>query len=186
MSRIGDLLTMWDLIQWLQAQSDQNVLATLNQNASNIVLFSYLVGFAINRKRSIVAVFLFSEFLGLSKLLDTLTDITFYAIHAIIYLCLYWYLVRDKTTKTLQLLSCLTIALLSIGMIIDAIAYASVETVFYQAYELWFVGLHCLFILSFISLRKIRNNARNFISSRPKFLGVNNDASLNRTSNKKV
>jgi len=147
------------------------------------VFFGYLIGYALSRKGALVGVFLFVEFIGISHLLDSFNNVAYYLIHASVYLALYWWLINDKLNKNKQLLTCFLVALLSIGMAIDAYFYAKIETAFYRNYELMFMVVHMLFILSFIELKRIGSSARSFIARSFRVMGISHSDSFSNKVN---
>lgn len=176
---------MWDLLQWLQAVSDLSAPTATNLNASNIVFIAYVLGYLIGRKGALISVFLFVELVGITPLLDGLSNILYYLFHASIYIILYWWLNKDKLIKNKQLLTCFLIALLSIGMALDAYFYAKIETLFYSNYEYLFMVVHILFICSFIDFKRIFINARSIIGKRFRMLANSHGGALNHKINER-
>ena len=175
---------MMELLRWLQALSDLNAQAILNLNVSNIIFISYLIGYVITRKSALISVFLFTELLGVSNILDELSNVMYYLVHASIYLCLYWWLNSSKLIKNKQLLTCFIIALLSIGMALDAYIYTEIETLFYSSYEYLFMVVHLLFICSFINFKRIIINARSIIDKRVRLLASSHNSAFSNKINK--
>jgi len=156
---------MWDLLQWLHLKSDLKL--SLNQEllsliVSNVVLVGYIVGYYFSRKGAFICVFIFSEFLGVSSILDNLETITYYMVFTLLYCALYWHKEKEGIKS---LVAIALVMALSIGMATDAKYYPETETAFYQAYELLFVVVHYYLIYTFIDRRLLRRTISNVISA---------------------
>lgn len=161
---------MIELLSWLQVKSALR-LSDLAQFASNIILIGYLIGFLINRKAVFITVFFMCELLAYTSAMDSMADELYYLFFAGVYSTLYQYLLLNKTPlKTI--FACGIIVLLNLGAILDAAIYPQAETLFYESYELFVVGVHIYFISTTIDWKILRRTMGEIFNSITNYMGI--------------
>lgn len=163
---------MYELLLWLDLESALSInhlnhqesqpLRSLLESAgltvgllSSAILACYLFSFATNKKPVYILVYLFSEFIGVSFVLDSLSNINFYLCYASVYCLLYLHMRKSKVDFEI-IKGCVAVICLDIGNIINAASYPDIETYFYIHYELMFVLAHIYFISKITNYTKLQ------------------------------
>ena len=151
-----ELLNLWQL---------QSVNVAAEQNVNSLLIAYVILSLVINRP-VLLLVYLSSEMLYQLSIFDFLLEWQLFAIECIMYSYVF------KTLNTLKTKSaCTLIFSIALYFIYDAHKYGATEdyegyqTILYKNIEYIFTCAHLIFIGSFVSIGRIRNNIRNFISS---------------------
>lgn len=160
-----ELLNLWQL-QSVNVAAEQNV---------NSLLVIYLILALIINKPVLLLAYLSSEMIYQLSVFDFLAEWQLFAIECIIYSYVFNQL---NTTKNKS--ACAVIFSIALYFVYDAHKYGVSEgydgyqTILYKNIECIFTLAHIVFICSFISIERIRNNLRSLIDSFSR-LAVNSD-----------
>ena len=163
-----ELLDLWQL-------QSESVAAAQNVNS---LLVIYLVLALIINKPVLLLAYLSSEMIYQLSIFDFLVEWQLFAIECIIYSYVFNQLSTIKSKA-----ACAVIFSIALYFIYDAHKYGASEgydgyqTILYKNIEYIFTLAHIIFICSFISIERIRNNLRSFIDSFSR-LAVNSDYML--------
>ena len=151
-----ELLHLWQL---------QSVNVAAEQNVNSLLIAYVILSLIINRPVLLLA-YLSSEMLYQLSIFDSLLEWQLFAIECIMYSYVF------TTLNTLKSKSaCVVIFSIALYFIYDAHKYGATEdyegyqTILYKNIEYIFTCAHIIFISSFISIERIRNNICNFINS---------------------
>jgi len=161
-------------MEWLEVISDLNVSLKLNQKVSSIILLAYIVGYVSSGKGAFISAFIFSEILCTSSMLDSFTNVNYYLVFVAVYCGVYNIANKERVATRLAIYSA---AALSTGMAIDAKLYPQSETLLYQNYELLFMVVHVLIILTTSRFRLQRVPLSRFIRVVSRCLATSYNAS---------
>jgi hypothetical protein len=159
---------MLELLQCLQLSGKKGEIA---RNASDILIILYFLSYLLNRKGFYIGAFLAIEFIGSSFLLESYSDLMFYAFISSAFALCYWYEVAIG--KNIKILCAYGIMVLFQSMMVmDAYFYPDVITSIYQAYEFVIVGIHIYIIIVLIEPRKLVKTMGNSVNWLSNFLGI--------------
>ena len=151
-----ELLNLWQL---------QSVNVAAEQNVNSLLIAYVILSLVINRP-VLLLVYLSSEMLYQLSIFDFLLEWQLFAIECIMYSYVFTTLNALKTKS-----ACALIFSIALYFIYDAHKYGATgnydgyQTTLYKNIEYIFTCAHLIFIGSFISIGRIRNNIRNFVNS---------------------
>ena len=151
-----ELLSLWQL---------QSVNVAAEQNVNSLLIAYVILSLVINRP-VLLLVYLSSEILYQLSIFDFLLEWQLFAIECIMYSYVFTVLNTLKTKS-----ACALIFSIALYFIYDAHKYGATEdyegyqTILYKNIEYIFTCAHIIFISSFISIERIRNNIRNLVNS---------------------
>ena len=151
-----ELLSLWQL---------QSVNVAAEQNVNSLLIAYVILSLVINRPVLLLA-YLSSEMLYQLSILDFLLEWQLFAIECIMYSYVFTTLNTLKTKS-----ACVLIFSIALYFIYDAHEYGATEgyegyqTILYKNIEYIFTCAHIIFIISFISIGRIRDGLRDFVNS---------------------
>tara|TARA_R110000822_G_scaffold303522_2_gene428236 strand:- start:7608 stop:8153 length:546 start_codon:yes stop_codon:yes gene_type:complete len=151
-----ELLHLWQL-QSVNVAAEQNV---------NSLLIAYVILSLIINRPALLLVYLSSEMLYQLSVFDFLLEWQLFAIECIMYSYVFTTLTSIKSKS-----ACAVLFSIALYFIYDAHKYGATEnyegyqTILYKNIECIFTCAHIIFISSFVSIERIRNNIRNFVNS---------------------
>lgn len=154
---------MSGFILWDQVSANVEV-AKITKVMSSFLFVTYIVLSILTKKSRYIAAFLFCEFVSYSVLFDSLTNVQYYLIPAVVYCYLCMTLISEKQYKK-RILSCAIIVLFHSYAAYNDYFYREIETDFYLLYEYIFFLIHLLFVFTIIDWEILRSNLGAIIDS---------------------
>ena len=151
-----------EFIEWVLHLSQNANQLVQNQSASNYIFITYIATSIIIKDCRFLAAFFMCEIWAEFIWLESYGELMFYAINALIYLHLYWFIQKYKF-KTV--LFCIIMILFDIGMMIDATKNQGIESFLYSHYIHFIVFIHICIISSLLDIRRIMRNIRDYACS---------------------